>query len=163
MIRIKLLLQLTPNHPFFSATFAIFAITTIMNLNVIPGWNQWEFFLVILHILKNICANFQLVIIFGWVTVVYPIQQPDYAPYITSEGCEWHSLLSSINFKVTECHNIIQITSLKLLEFSGLSVWNVLCWFLLLSPYYLLTNIIKVLVLRSWYNIFILITFLTTN
>ena len=36
-----------------------------------------DFFLVILHILKNICAKFQL-IIFGWVTVVYAIQQPDY-------------------------------------------------------------------------------------
>ena len=51
----------------FSEILVIFAITAIMN--VIPGGNHWGFFLVILHILKNICAKFQLVIIFGWVSV----------------------------------------------------------------------------------------------
>ena len=53
----------------FSEVLLTFAITAIMNLKVIPGWNGWGCFLVILHILKNICAKFQLVIIFGWVSV----------------------------------------------------------------------------------------------
>ena len=53
----------------FSEILVIFAITAIMNLKVIPGWNGCGFFFVILHILKNICAKFQLVIIFGWVSV----------------------------------------------------------------------------------------------
>ena len=53
----------------FSEILVIFAITAIMNLKVIPGWNCWGFFLVILQILKSICAKFQLVIIFGWVSV----------------------------------------------------------------------------------------------
>ena len=53
----------------FSEILVIFAINAIMNLKVIPGWNRWGFFLVILHILRSICAEFQLVIIFGWVSV----------------------------------------------------------------------------------------------
>ena len=53
----------------FSEILVIFAITAIMNIKVIPGWNGWGRFFVILQILKNICAKFQLVIIFGWVSV----------------------------------------------------------------------------------------------
>ena len=55
----------------FWEILVVFAITVIMNLKVISAWSRWGFFffLVILHILKNICAKFQLAIIFGWVSL----------------------------------------------------------------------------------------------
>ena len=49
------------------------------------------------------------------------------------------TLSSSINFKVTVSHNIIQTTSLKLLKLPGLPVSNFLCPFLLIISQFPLT------------------------
>ena len=85
MIRIKIFLQLTSNHLFLTKSIFYFFRQLLQFLLLPPLWIwRWsragidgDFFLVILHILKNINAKFQL-IIFGWVTVVYAVQQLDY-------------------------------------------------------------------------------------
>ena len=85
MIRIKIFLQLTSNHLFLTKSIFYFFRQLFQFLLLPPLWIwRWswagidgDFFLVILHILKNINAKFQL-IIFGWVTVVYAVQQLDY-------------------------------------------------------------------------------------
>ena len=86
MIRIKSFLQLTSNHLFLTTSIFYFFWQLSQFLLLPPLWIwRWsragingDFFLVILHTLKKINAKFQLVVIFGWVTVVYAVQQLDY-------------------------------------------------------------------------------------
>ena len=98
------------------------------------------FFLVVLHILKNICAKFQLVIIFGWVSVridrttshnslVYnpelhlKVQITERLKKLATElfmegGCIWKGItyVTATGFKFTETLDIASVSSMEFLD-----------------------------------------------